>query len=364
MRVISVANQKGGCGKTITSVNVAGALAAMGKNVLFVDIDPQAHATSSLGIEIKDSRKSSYRIFDAFLKNEQADVSGLIHKRYETLYVIGSHISLSTMEQKLYSAKNATMILHNFLKAKEISDFDYVIIDTPPNLGFLTFNALHASSRVIVPLDTSFFSLKGVGYISDILDLSKNMGFEKPAVNFLINMYDGRSNFAKNFLQQSREMLGKGLFNTVVRANVKIKEAAQAGKAIFEHDPSSNGARDYTALVNEMVPGTGAERLTLKSVETPRADTEADKAQKIMFKLTAPEAGAVYLAGSFNDWLISKETAMKKLDNGTWVKILSLAEGAYRYKFVVDDKWIEDPSNENTKTNEFGGRDSMVMVKF
>jgi chromosome partitioning protein len=359
MTVISVANQKGGCGKTITSVNLAGALAAVGKKVLFIDLDPQAHATSSFGISVTDVLNSSYAIFESFLKNEPLDLHPLILQKYKNLWVIGSHISLSTMEQKMSGIKNATMVLNGTLKRDALKEFDYIIIDTPPNLGFLTFNALHASNHVIVPLEISLFSMKGVSYIKEILELSKSLGFEKPAVNFLITLFDGRSNYAKSFLNNAKERFGNDLLKTVIRANIKLREAAQLGRVIFEHDPSSNGAKDYASLAREIDPGITDEYISLKT-HVLAAKT---KEPKLIFRMHAPEAKTVYLAGSFNKWALDKRSLMKKLDNGTWVKIMALPAGDHRYKFVVDGKWIEDPGNNLTAENEFGGKDSIILVK-
>jgi len=367
MKIISFANQKGGCGKTLTAVNMAGGLAAVGKKVLFIDLDPQAHASASMGFETVPMHESSYAIFDAFLKNEILDVKSLMRKKYKNLWVIPSHISLSTMEQKMSSAKDATLVLNILLKKQDFDMFDHIVIDTPPNLGFLTFNALHASTRVIVPLDTSIFSLRGVSYIKDILELSKNMGFQKPKVSYLINMYDGRSNFAKNFLVKAKERFGEDLLKTTIRPNIKLREAALEGKVIFEHAPSSNGAIDYTSLLKELSPDIQTEYITLRwetaAVKSEPVQTEDKSDKKILFKINAPEAQAVYVAGSFNNWHIDKESLMKKLENGIWVKMLSLIEGDHRYKFVVDGQWVQDPNNEITEENDFGGKDSLISIK-
>src|SRR3989338_2257393 len=137
MNIIAVANQKGGCGKTITAVNLAGGLAGAGKNVLFIDLDPQSHATTAFGIERQDALKSSYGIFAAVLDGKNPDILSLMEQRYQNLWVIGSHITLSTMEQKMANIKGAVLVVANALKAEDIYKFDFIVIDTPPNLGFL-----------------------------------------------------------------------------------------------------------------------------------------------------------------------------------------------------------------------------------
>lgn len=357
METIAVANQKGGCGKTITAVNLAGALSGLGRKVLFVDLDPQAHATSAFGIKTAEPPKSVYAIFEAFLRKEiTLYLPLLMQQKYQNLWIIGSHISLSTMEQRLSGIKDAVLVLSNALRRADLSEFDYIIIDTPPNLGFLTLNAIHAANRILVPLDASLFSLSGVSQIEEILELSRSMGFERPQVNFLITIFDRRSNFAKSFLQKARERFLSQLLETIIRSNVRLREAAQSGKVIFEYDPQANGASDYLSLAKELAP-------ECKELSVAAQELLAEPhLPHTFFKLYAPEAKSVYLVGSFNNWSINDSTFMKRLDNGTWIKIMPLSEGRYHYKFVVDGKWIGDPENSLTETNGLGGVNSLISV--
>jgi len=357
MKVIAIANQKGGCGKTITAVNLAGALSVSGKKVLFIDLDPQSHATSAFGMVLTQSNFSSYAIFDSFLSNEDINLTPLMRKKHDNLYVIGSHLSLSTMEQKMADVKNAILVISQALKTEQAKEFDYVIIDTPPHLGFLTLNALHATSRLIVPLDISLFSLRGVLQIKEILSLSKSMGFEVPKLSFLITLYDKRSNFAKNFLIKAHERFGKELLKTIIRPNIKLREAALMGKNIFEYDSRANGAIDYSALAKEIAPD-----IDDKPLKEYHHVSEKPWANKAKFIMNAPEANSVYVVGDFNRWTANESSLMKKNGDGAWVKLMSLSEGSHVYKFVVDGKWIEDPGNNNTEINEFGSRNSRVVI--
>jgi len=358
MKVIAVANQKGGCGKTITAVNLAYVLSGSGKKVLFIDLDPQSHATYAFGIKITDPSKSSYAIFETFLKGNNTSFTSLFYNKSKNLAVIPSNITLSTIEQKISGTRNAALILANSIKAGYTSEWEYIIIDTPPNLGFLTLNAILASHHLIIPVDVSLFSLNGVIQIDEILNTTLSMGFEKPRMNFLITQFDCRSNFAKTFISKAKELFGDKLFKTVIRSNIKLRESVYVGKSVFEYAPQANGALDYTSLAREIEPEVDSKRpIRLKS-EVP----DNGKLQTL-FKLYAPTAQKVYVTGTFNDWAVNNDYVLKKLDNGMWVKIVSLPEGTYHYKFVVDGEWIEDPGNTMAENDMLGGKNSVLLVK-
>ena len=216
------------------------------------------------------------------------------------------------------------------------------------------------------------------------------MGFPKPKVSFLMTIFDCRSNFAKSFLEKAKSYLGRDLLNTVIRSNIKLREAALNGKPIFEYDITANGAKDYCLLAEEVEPELKGKMIELQTpkakdyatlskeiehelefepinIDTltplPMPTSDSKKAQ-LMFKLYAPEARSVHLAGSFNDWTVEDNLLMKKLDNGVWVKTVSLPVGTYHYKFVVDgNHWKEDPDNSTFENDKLGGRNSVILVK-
>ncbi|MBN1354426.1 MAG: AAA family ATPase [Candidatus Omnitrophica bacterium] len=363
MKVIAVTNQKGGCGKTITSINLASALAGMGKKILLIDLDPQAHATMALGIDIQEPSESSYALFESFINKKEFDTWALTHNKHRNLSVIGSHISLSTIEQKITSAKDALRIFYNVVENKIPSEYDYVVVDTPPNLGFLTLNAILSADRLVIPIDVSIFSLNAVEQINKILEISEGMGFKKPEINFLITLFDGRSNFAKEFLQKTKVFLKGNLLSTIIRSNIKLREAVLYKKTIFEHALYANGAKDYASLAQEIVPELKGELVMLEEKAAVPQESGEMKALETFFKLHAPDAKNVYLVGTFNNWTVDSSYMMKRLEDGTWIKNVPLRSGTYYYKFIVDGKWREDPSNNKFENDKLGGRNSVLLVK-
>jgi chromosome partitioning protein len=251
MRTIAIVNQKGGCGKTTTTVNLAGCLERLGLRVLVVDLDPQAHATLALGIDPERLDENLYEVLAE--PGAAARLPAVLRRLGERLALAPSGIALSALEQKLAGdlGEDRTTRLAAAL-APLAARFDFALIDCPPNVGVLTFNALRAADEVIVPLETSPFAMHGVEKLLETLALlAERIGCE-PVVRILPTLFDGRTRYARETLGEIRERFGDLCFDTVIRANVKLREAARAGVPIARFARTANGALDYAALAAEL----------------------------------------------------------------------------------------------------------------
>ena len=253
MRCIAVMNQKGGCGKTTTVVSLAGCLAAEGHDVLVIDMDPQAHATLGLGVDPEELDENLYDVL-AEPEGAGAKLANVIVPAGEKLDVAPSGVILSALEQKLTSegARGRTERLAAAL-AKLEKGYDFALIDCPPNVGILTFNALRAAAEVIIPLETSYFSMHGVAKLLETIALLEDRIGHSLKIRILPTLFDGRTRFAKRALAEIRETYKDLVFDSVIRSNVRLREAAQRGIPIAKLDRRSYGFVDYMSLALEVL---------------------------------------------------------------------------------------------------------------
>ncbi|HIL81277.1 MAG TPA: ParA family protein, partial [Myxococcales bacterium] len=251
MRTISIVNQKGGCGKTTTTVNLAGALAADGFAVLVVDMDPQAHASLALGVEPDDLEENLYEVLVD--PTGASKLSRIILNACPGIDLAPAGIVLSALEQKLASENHEarTERLSAALSSLQTA-YDFVLIDCPPAVSLLTFNALRASQEVIVPLETSSFAVDGVQKLLETIALLMDRVGHSLSVRVLPTLYDGRTRYARETLGEIRELFKELCFDSVVRLNVKLREAAQKGVPINLYAPKANGSLDYAAVAMEV----------------------------------------------------------------------------------------------------------------
>jgi len=372
MRTIAVVNQKGGCGKTITSINLSAFLAREQRRVLLVDMDPQGHA--GLGV-LTESVHPSRTMYDVFLPDEgghQTRLRDIILAVRENLDVAPADILLSAVPERLAGVVGRENILLEAL-ADVRGRYDYVIVDCPPSVGLLTFNALRACSEAIVPMDPSFFSLHGIGKLLETFDvLARETGHQITA-RVLVTLYPGRTPFVKAVVNEINQHLSGRSFQTIIRYSVKLAEAASHGLPIAHYCKRCAGFDDYQALTAEVLQQEAAiptqEDATRDRTATPaRANDNAAGSpsvptvtpEGVLFTVEAPDAERVQLVGDFNDWEL-EGNEMEPLGR-FWKKVVRLHPGRYRYRYVVDGRWQSDPLNTAAEPCPFGGDNSVLVL--
>ncbi|MFH1202319.1 MAG: AAA family ATPase [Candidatus Omnitrophota bacterium] len=352
MRVIAIANQKGGCGKTTTAINLSAALAANDKKTLLIDFDPQAHATIGLNV---NSDKSLYDVLSS-LSNKKMKIEDAILKLDKNLDLIPSNILLGTIEQELADQISRESRLWDALLTLPTT-YDYIIIDCPPNLGLLTVNAIRASKEIFIPVEASYFSVEGLSRLIEIINLIKERLNHSVDLRVLVTMFDSRLRHSFRILDTVKRNFKDKLFSTMIHINVKLRECQSQGRSVIDFDKYSRGSKDYFSLAREIISKETASSRTIHEAIKP----EMKKFIKATFALTAPDAKAVYLAGEFNNWARDNSSLLDRKD-GMWKKDIALKPGEYRYRFVVDGTWLEDPKNPKKIKNPFGELDSVIKI--
>jgi chromosome partitioning protein len=492
MRIIAIINQKGGCGKTTTGINLAACLARLGQKTLLVDMDPQGHCGVGLAVPEDQIERT---IFDALI--EPAD--GKVAKLSEVVWQIASdfdlapsNLKLAAFEQIFAGRPGREDRLARALDTVRPT-YDWCVIDCPPSVGLLTFNALKAADEVLVPVETGFFSLHGLAKVMETLDMLKERANKDVQIRVLPTLYDTRTKLAREVLQELRAKFRDYLMESVVNFNTKLKEAASFGQPITEYDPGSRGYKDFVNLARELmghrpvdVEPASAERLsrpaelvqrarqlaqltnyqfgrgTIKpstpaTAEPPATPVEVPQlaiaaagsngnghdhgnghgfsslaelarsgstptafssrhienrafgedeshdlsdpehapprsagqaaeppapipmfpktteqkleefygvkqvGDEVLFSANFADARKVMIAGDFNNWT-PVSTPMVRAKEGVWQMRLPLPQGRYRYRLVVDGKWITDPNNDAVETNQFGELNNVVEV--
>lgn len=248
-RIIAIANQKGGVGKTTTAINLSACLAELGEKVLAIDMDPQGNMTSGLGI---DKNNVKYTVYDLIIG--EAEINQVICKEaLENLDVLPANVDLSAAEIELIGIDNKEYIIRDEVE-KVKNNYDYIIIDCPPSLSMLTINAMTTADTVLVPIQCEYYALEGLSQLIHTIDLVKerlNPRLEMEGVVF--TMYDARTNLSLQVVENVKENLNKRIYKTIIPRNIRLAEAPSHGMPINMYDPKSAGAENYRLLAEEVI---------------------------------------------------------------------------------------------------------------
>jgi chromosome partitioning protein len=253
-RVLAVANQKGGVGKTTTAINLGTALAAIGEHVLIVDLDPQGNASTGLGIERKSRRTSTYDVLTGKAPMREAVLPTAVPQ----LFIAPSTLDLSGLELEIGQARDRAFRLRNALNAlnsgERDSDFSYVLVDCPPSLNLLTVNAMAAADSILVPLQCEFFALEGLSQLLRTVEQVKNSLNPTLSIHgIVLTMYDSRNNLSNQVVADVRQHMGRKVYDTVIPRNVRISEAPSYGKPVLVYDLKCVGSEAYLRLATEII---------------------------------------------------------------------------------------------------------------
>ena len=248
-RIIAIVNQKGGVGKTTTSINLAAGLAAKDLRVLLIDMDPQGNASTGLGISRAQRENTIYNVLTEGLPVDEA----IKPTEVDNLFVLPSHVDLSAAEMEIGHTEGRTRLLRDAIEAAK-SKFDYVMIDCPPSLNLLTINALSAARSVIVPLQCEFFALEGLSQLLQTVEMAKASINPALAIDgVMLTMYDRRNRLSAQVAEDVRKHLGRAVFQTIIPRNVRIAESPSFGQPVITYAPNSKGAKAYLDLADELI---------------------------------------------------------------------------------------------------------------
>ena len=391
-------------------------------------MDPQSHCAVGLAVPEEQIEQSIYDVLISRSRNEPIKLTEILWQVSDNLEMAPASIDLSAFEQQMAGIPDRESCLKEALG--EIKDsYDYTIIDCPPAVGLLTFNALRAATDVVVPVETGYFALHGLSKQLETLGILCKRYSQQVNVKVLASMYDVRTKMAREILAELRNHFDDKMFRTVVSFNTKIKEASSYGQPISEYDPASKGRRDFSSLAEEILGAQkqlqrhefvnsladqlesisasadellqatkpADERFEIREIVQTESDTHKvespvlaigteDRGARmvaqeqiaaklsdyygvslvndaVMFVTLYPRAQSVQVAGDFNNWKPEDGTMQKVGDSGVWQTKMKLPTGRYRYRLVVDGQWQQDPYNEWTEMNPFGGYNSVLEIK-
>ncbi len=445
MRTIAIINQKGGCGKTTTSINLAACLARLGQKTVLVDMDPQGHCGVGLAVPEDQIERTIYDTLIEESDGKPARVSEIVWQIATDFDLAPSNIKLAAFEQVFAGRAGRDDRLTKALETVR-SNYHWAIIDCPPSVGLITFNALRACDEVIVPVETGFFSLHGLAKMMETLEMMKERCNKDILIRVLPTLYDTRTKLAREVLSELRAKFRDYLMESTVNFNTKLKEAASFGQPITEYDPGSRGYKDFVNLARELMghkpvdvepvnneklsrpaelvqrakqlsqltnfqfgrnsvqaPAAAqqppvpqhmeqpvaqpiAQRIAAQGIASPAPMAAAPRVvaqvepavvtqqkldefygvkqdgDEVVFSCKFDQAKHVLIAGEFNNWSPMSTPMQHNGRPGAWITKLPLPRGRYRYRLIVDGKWMTDPNNTYVETNEYGELNNIVEV--
>lgn len=357
MRTFAVINQKGGCGKTTVAINLAAALGELEKKVLLVDLDPQCHASLGLDVSYDAVEHTTYDL----LRDPRIMVADVACELGDHLDVVPSSPVLSAVEQELSGKEGREMRLASKL-ARIGGEYDYVIIDSPPSVGLLTFNALMAAGEAIIPVEPSYFSLQGLEKLRETLELLENETKHAVQIRILVNNIEKQTTFSRDIVSELERKYRDEVLDVMISHSVRYKESALRGVSIFGIPRSDRLRWEFLSLARELDEKTSliyTEDIGgwMERLHGPRVLREG-----VLFSLDAPGAAGVFLTGEFTDWSREGLKMVRDGKDGLWKITVDLEPGEYEYRFIVDGVWIKDPRNVDSVLNEFGQENSLLIV--
>lgn len=370
MKIIAVANQKGGCGKTTTAINLAACLGRKGQRVLLLDLDPQGHSSLGFGV-FNDDARDLYDVFTGEIRLEEI----ILPNVFTGVDVVPATKTLAAAEHLPVRSDERDKQLEKHL-APIRGRYDYVVMDCPPSMGLLCFNALTVSDLVLIPIEMSLFGLHGIDRMYEVIrQLRERYGRAIP-IRVLPTLVDSRTRLCRQFLHEIGERFADDVLSVMVQFTVRLKESVRQGVPIIAYDPTSTVAVQYDRLAHELMSML-QESATVDdesgTVTRPEAIIRAFNQarsrlgghagrQRVALRFYDFVGRDIKLAGSFNDWR-PDQGVVTRVEKGVVEKIVMLMPGTYQYRLIVDGVWQEDPSNPEQVSNFSGGYNSVLRVE-
>ena len=361
MRIIAVANQKGGCGKTTTAVALAWTFAARGLRTLLVDLDPQAHSTIALGVnpDRLDLHTGDVLLSSVFDENATR-LSQVVQPTRENLWLAPAGVEISALEHTLAGVLGREERLSEHLAVME-STLDEVIVDCPPALSLLTFNALIAASEAVVPVDCSPLSLQGIGRLKETVRLVQQMTGHLVRLRPLVTLYDPRTRLSRETVEILHAEFGDDAIKTPIRYTVGLREKIGKGRIRSALTASSSAAEDYGALADQLIEEERSGALHEPDHESVPTIVRVAGGLELSFTGRSPEEALI--AGDFNGWSPDAGVRLERDPLGRWRKFVAVGPGAHQYRLVLRGQWVSDPRNPHAIANEFGSTNSLIQVE-